>query len=75
MKSILFIAFLAFAVIGCDTPEKSTGSDTTAPPMSDTAASQPSGMGTDTAASMPVDTTTSMPNPSDSTRTDTTRIQ
>jgi PBP1b-binding outer membrane lipoprotein LpoB len=72
MKSILFIAFLALATIGCDTPEKSTGSDTTAPPMSDTAAQQ---MGTDTAASMPVDTTTSMPNPSDTTRTDTTRIR
>jgi hypothetical protein len=72
MKSILFIAFLALATIGCDTPEKSTGSDTTSPPMSDTAAQQ---MGTDTAASMPVDTTTSMPNPSDTTRTDTTRIR
>ena len=72
MKSILFIAFLALATIGCDTPEKSTGSDTTAPPMSDTATQQ---MGHDTAASMPVDTTTSMPNPSDTTRTDTTRIR
>jgi PBP1b-binding outer membrane lipoprotein LpoB len=67
MKSILFIAFLALATIGCDTPEKSTGSDTTAPPMSDTAATQP-GMASDTAATMPVDTTTSTPNPSDTTR-------
>jgi hypothetical protein len=64
MKSILFIAFLALATIGCDTPEKSTGSDTTAPPMSDTATQLP----TDTAATMPVDTTTSTPNPSDTTR-------
>lgn len=68
MKSILFIAFLAIATIGCDTPENSTGSDTTSPPMSDTATTQPSGMGTDTAATMPVDTTTSTPNPSDTTR-------
>jgi PBP1b-binding outer membrane lipoprotein LpoB len=68
MKSILFIAFLALATIGCDTPEKSTGSDTTAPPMSDTATQQPSGVGSDTAATMPVDTTTSTPNPSDTTR-------
>ena len=75
MKSILFIAFLALATIGCDTPEKSTGSDTTSPPMSDTATQQPSGMGSDTSASMPVDTTTSMPNPSDTTRTDTTRLR
>ena len=71
MKSILFIAFLAIATIGCDTPENSTGSDTTSPPMSsDTAISQPSGTGSDTAATMPVDTTsmpsdttTSSPNP------------
>ncbi len=68
MKSILFIAFLALATIGCDTPEKSTGSDTTSPSMSDTATTQPSGMGSDTAATMPVDTTTSTPNPSDTTR-------
>jgi hypothetical protein len=74
MKSILFIAFLALATVGCDTPEKSTGSDTTSP-TSDTATQQPSGMGSDTAATMPVDTTTSMPNPSDTTRTDTTRIR
>ena len=66
MKSILFIAFLAIATIGCDTPEKSTGSDTTSPSMSDTVATQP--MGTDTTATMPVDTTTSTPNPSDTTR-------
>ena len=68
MKSILFIAFLAIATIGCDTPEKSTGSDTTTPPMSDTATTQPSSMGSDTAATMPVDTTTSTPNPSDTTK-------
>jgi hypothetical protein len=68
MKSILFIAFLAIATIGCDTPESSTGSDTTSPPMSDTATTQPSGVGSDTAATMPVDTTTSTPNPSDTTR-------
>jgi PBP1b-binding outer membrane lipoprotein LpoB len=62
MKSILFIAFLAFAIIGCDTPEKSTGSDTTTP------TTQPSDVATDTAATMPVDTTTSTPNPSDTTK-------
>lgn len=69
MKSILFIAFLAIATIGCDTPESSTGSDTTSPPMSDTTTTtQPSGVETDTSATMPVDTTTSTPNPSDTTR-------
>jgi len=60
MKSILFIAFLAIATIGCDTPQESTGSDTTTP-TADTATTQPSGM--DTSATMPVDTTTSTPNP------------
>lgn len=64
MKSILFIAFLAIATIGCDTPAESTGSDTTTPPMSDTVVTQP----TDTAMQTPVDTTTSTPNPSDTTR-------
>ena len=68
MKSILFIAFLAIATIGCDTPENSTGSDTSSPPMtSDTATSQPSGMGSDTSATTPTDTTTTMP--SDTTTT------
>lgn len=73
MKSILFIAFLAIATIGCDTPAESTGSDTT---TGDTAVSQPSGMGSDTASSVPMDTTTTTPsdttttpNPSDTTRT------
>ena len=68
MKSILFIAFLAIATIGCDTPESSTGTDTSSPPMSDTITTQPSGVETDTSATMPVDTTTSTPNPSDTTR-------
>ena len=76
MKSILFIAFLAIATIGCDTPESSTGTDTSSPPMSDTATTQPSGTGmdtattttpTDTTSSMPSDTTTTSPNPTDTT--------
>ena len=65
MKSILFIAFLALATIGCDTPQESTGSDTT---NTDTAVTQPSGMPADTSATVPVDTTTSTPNPADTTR-------
>ena len=65
MKSILFIAFLALATIGCDTPENSTGSDTT---NTDTAVTQPSGMGADTSATVPVDTTSTTPNPSDTTQ-------
>jgi hypothetical protein len=73
MKSILFIAFLALATIGCDTPDHSTGSgsDTTSPPMStDTSntMSQPSGTGSDTSANMPMDTTTTpSTNPTDTT--------
>lgn len=63
MKSILFIAFLALATIGCDTPENSTGSDTT---NTDTAVTQP--MGADTTATVPVDTTSTTPNPSDTTQ-------
>lgn len=66
MKSILFIAFLAIAAVGCDTPEKSTGSDTTT--TGDTMTTQP--MPADTTASMPVDTTTTMPsNPTDTSTT------
>ena len=70
MKSILFIAFLAIATIGCDTPESSTGSDPSSPPMtSDTATTQPSGTGDDTSTMTPTDTTTTMP--SDTTTTPT----
>jgi hypothetical protein len=68
MKSILFIAFLAIATIGCDTPENSTGSDTSSPPMTSdtTTTTNPS---TDTSTTTPVDTTTSTPNPSDTSTT------
>jgi hypothetical protein len=79
MKSILFIAFLAIATIGCDTPESSTGTDTSSPPMSDTATTQPSGTGMDTSATVPTDTTTTMPTDTTTTSpnptTDTTTTQ
>lgn len=67
MKSILFIAFLAIAAVGCDTPENTTGSDTSAPPMSsDSTMTTPS----DTTTTTPMDTTTM---PSQPTDTSTTR--
>lgn len=68
MKSILFIAFLALATIGCDTPEKSTGSDTAPLITNDTAVTAPSGMDTDTSTITPTDTTTQSPNPTDTTK-------
>jgi len=70
MKSILFIAFLAFAAAGagCHSPEKSTGGDMSSPPPISTDSSgmtTPSnGSGSttpDTVTTTPVDTTSSAP--------------
>lgn len=58
MKSIIFIAFLAVAAVGCDTPGATTKSD---PSAMDTTSTMPSpAMSTDTVVTTPVDTT-SMP--------------
>lgn len=65
MKSILFIAFLAIATVGCDTPENTTGSDTSAPPASDTTMTTP----TDTTTTTPMDTTSMPSQPTDTTTT------
>jgi hypothetical protein len=68
MKSILFIAFLAIAAIGCDTPENTTGSDTSAPPTTtDSTMTTPST--TDTVTTMPADTATMPTQPTDTTTT------
>jgi hypothetical protein len=62
MKSILFIAGLAIAtIIGCDTPESSTGNETQSPPMT-----------TDTTTTTPMpsdntDTSMTTPTPMDTT--------
>ena len=48
------MAFLAFAAVGCDTPENTTGTD--APPMTDS-----TNMTTDSMSTMPSDTMTTMP--------------
>jgi hypothetical protein len=64
MKSILFIAGLAIAsIIGCDTPENSTGNETQSPPMTtDTTMTTPMPGDNNTDTSMttptPMDTTT-----------------
>ncbi len=57
MKYILFSAFLAIAAFSCDTPENTTGSDISSPPMSDSTMIMPG----DTVMTTPVDTTSSLP--------------
>jgi hypothetical protein len=67
MKSIVFIAFLAFAAASCQSPEKSTGSDSsTSPVIGDSALSAPST--TDTVAITPVDTIGTIPAGADTTK-------
>lgn len=64
MKSILFLAIMAFSIVACDTPENTSGtmdSDTT-------------GIITDTTSSaVPVDTTVTNPTDTTSKPTDTLR--
>ncbi|HTF27585.1 MAG TPA: hypothetical protein VK625_02005 [Flavitalea sp.] len=70
MKSILFIAFLAIATIGCDTPESTTGTES-APPMSDSTSTTDSASmstPTDTVTTTPVDTTSTLPVDTSTTR-------
>lgn len=59
MKSILFFAFVVMAAIGCDTPESTSGSEISSPPMSDSTMVAPN----DTVMTTPVDTTSSLPEP------------
>ena len=60
MKSIILAAFFAVAIIGCNSPEKSTGNDVSSPPSTtDTMTTTPAT--TDTVTTTPVDTTGSMP--------------
>lgn len=66
MKTLFFAAFLAFAAVGCDTPENTTGTD--APPATtDSTMTSPST--TDTVTTMPADTTSMPSQPTDTTST------